>query len=642
MMLAFNLRLLRHVCRLHGIQPSYISSEGKVVWASPESLLRILQDLTGQKINSDVELQGLLQKRHEKRLADGLEPIHVAWDGQSPSLQIYSSQKIEAAKLKAQIKTETGEILDLKLKILFQNQNKVICRWENKIPLGYHDLTLQTTQRTYKSWIIAPPPHLKDPGGLEHSWGPFFPVYALNSENDLGMGSLAEMRQGTLPLLAGNFDRPDCDPSPYSALTRLFWNEIYLDLEDSLQNYQFAEPQKIFASPEFRQETQRLRAQPYCDYYGVYQNKKQVLKKMAAEFFQSAGAKSQEFAAYNVQHPEISEYIHFRSQDPDEQRFHHFVQFEMDRQLQQFKSQTSIGLYLDFPVGVNDAGFDFHQFRDVFFAEVSVGAPPEQVFVNGQDWGFPSFHPENHRRTQYAYFRKSLQNHLKFSSILRLDHVMGLFRVFCVPKGLTATQGVYLRYPPEELFALAVLEASRAGADFVGENLGTVPVAVDHLMKKRNIKGMWVAQMQMEKPESDLTAAIPPSDMACFNTHDMPMFASFCRGTDLELVAKLGILSPELKKSFEIARQTFVSAWTKKMNPPLFESMLKQVAASPARYFVANMEDLWDEDQPQNIPGTFREYPNWRKKFRCANETWLQQDSTLRRLNILKKYRSPR
>lgn len=641
---------LRRACRLSGIQPSYINSENKVVWSTEKSLLKVLGDLHEKSFRSETDLQNLSLQIHQKK--QSLPPVHVAWGGESPLIHLYTPSALQSQDLKGFAKSESGEVLPLQWKLHSRRNNHSIWKWQGRLPLGYFDLQLQTPQQEFSTWVISPPPRLENPPELAHSWGPFLPLYAVKSDSDLGMGSLKQMGEacqilknfgcrwaGTLPLLAGDFDRPDCDPSPYSSLTRLFWNEIYLDLEASAQFYQSPAAQKVFSTASFRQEVQRLQNLEYCDYYGVYQNNKLVLSPLSEEFFQKGLHQKEDFKKFVQENPDIYKYSQFRSPDPSQQRFHQFAQFEMNRQLAAFKATHQMGLYLDFPVGVNDSGFDFKEFRDVFFAEVTVGAPPEPVFRLGQEWGFPSFHPEKHRAQRYQYFIKSLRHHLKFASILRLDHVMGLFRVYAVPKGFSPAEGVYLRYPPEELFALAILEAHRSGADFVGENLGTVPEAVENLMEKRNIKGMWVAQMKMDDPSEPLTAGIALNTMTCFNTHDMPSFASFCEGTDLDLVHRLGILTEQLRSSFKVARASMVEGWQKKWKSDLYDSALKEITESPAQYFVLNMEDLWNELQPQNIPGTFREYPNWRKKFKLTPQEWADDPIAAKRLEMLRKSR---
>jgi 4-alpha-glucanotransferase len=296
---------------------------------------------------------------------------------------------------------------------------------------------------------------------------------------------------------------------------------------------------------------------------------------------------------------------------------------------------------MDYPVGVNDAGFDYRQFRSVFFGEVSVGAPPEPVFALGQDWGFPAFHPEGMQVDEYKYFRKSLQHHLKFCKILRLDHIMGLHRIYSVPKKFKGDEGVYLRFPPEELFAIVILEAHRAGADLIGENLGTVPAAVDKIIRERNLNGMWVMQCETWRSPEKAIEAIPENSLVCINTHDMPMLASFKKGTDLNLVNDLKILSNEYKNKFSIERKEQINIWESKLSKENFnESIINLISSSKSKYFVVNLEDLWSEEMPQNIPGTWKEYPNWRKKFTHSIEQWNKLPQVKNIFSLLKETRS--
>ncbi|MGZ3748419.1 MAG: 4-alpha-glucanotransferase [Pseudobdellovibrionaceae bacterium] len=660
--MSLNKVLLRNTARAWGLQASYLVNGPNhlqtAVWAPEKSLLKVLSDLTQTKIQTDGDLEKLLKRRREKYLQEGLTKSLVLWGGKPVPLTLYFAKNAKPTRLESFILLEEGEKLELPLEILSETEHedhwRLQVRWSKVLPLGYHQLRITTDSRSFESLLISAPEKLETASELKHSWGPFIPLYALRTGQEWGIGSLKEMKQalqkcgefgaqwlGTLPLLAVNLDPVDCDPSPYSALTRLFWNEIFLDVEALVEKYQHTEARQLIQSADFQNELAELRTTTHVDYHRVYKLKKRVLKMLSENFFAQNKQAEKPYKDFVADNTEIDAYAKFRSQDPSEQNFHRFVQFEMNESLRELSETLPQGLYLDFPVGVNDAGFDFQEFKPVFFKEVSVGAPPEEVFQQGQDWGFPAFNPFTHQAEGYQYLRKSLRNHLKYCKILRMDHVMGLYRVFTIPKGWTAHDGIYLRFPKNDLFAISMLEAYKAKADIVGENLGTVPAAVDELLNKRNINGMWVLQLEAWRKPEEAFSRIPQNSMSSFNNHDLPMWASFRKGTDLDLVCSLNILRKDSRIKFQAERKAQLESWSNFTGPENITLKLHELMAKGSgKYFVVTVEDLWGEEAPQNIPGTWKEYPNWRRKYSQPISQWTENKLLHSVFEVLKKHRS--
>lgn len=653
----FNKTLLRNTARAWGLQASYLVNNQNPVWAPEKTLLKVLADLTQTKIQSDQDLQKLLKQRRTKYMQDGLAKSLVCWGGKPASLTLYFANAPQSSSISAKVELEDGNIFDLPLTITSETKHgdhyRLKLQWSKILPLGYHQLTIQAASRTFESLIICAPEKLETATELKHTWGPFVPLYALRTGNEWGIGSLNEMKLalqkcsefgaqwlGTLPLLAVNLDPVDCDPSPYSALTRLFWNEIFLDVEALVEKYQHDEALNLIQTTEFQKELAELRATTHVDYHRVYKAKKRVLKILSNSFFANDLQNQSAYKDFVTDNPEINAYAKFRSDDMSEQYFHRFVQFEMNQALRELSETMPQGLYLDFPVGVNDAGFDFHEFKPVFFKEVSVGAPPEEVFQQGQDWGFPAFNPFTHQDEGYQYLRKSLRNHLRYCKILRMDHVMGLYRVFTIPKGWTAHDGIYMRFPKDDLFAISMLEAYKAKADIVGENLGTVPEAVDELIQKRNLNGMWVLQLEAWRKPSEAFSRVPENAMISFNNHDLPMWASFMKSTDLDLVCSLNILRDESRIKFQAERKAQMQAWSQFTGNDITVKLHEELAKTKGKYFVVTLEDFWSEEDPQNIPGTWKEYPNWRRKYSLPISQWTEDKQAKSILEILKKERS--
>lgn len=646
-----NTSKLRATARFLGLQASYLNPVFGETKADLSVLHQMIEQLGERTISTDRDLDLLREKMKADRWTKGLPPSIVGWGGDSQSVPVFSAESgqpqlpeslelfddetgeaVSAENVKwtcSVVRTlPSGKVWQLKLKVDLAKLNRSLG--------AYFQLKLKVGEQIFRSLLICPPFRLKSPSELKNSEGPFLPLHAIRTGDEIGMGSLRELRRlapelrekgakwvSLFPLLPGNFNQPDCDPSPYSALSRLFWNEIYIDLDVAMKRLNSSKATSVFNSDKFQAEAKRLREEEYADYHAVYQLKNQVLAVLAEEFFATNQDASKEYQDFLRSAPDLKGYAAFRAGSESGfeavDRFHRFVQFEMHQQLCDLTESLPLKLYMDFPIGVNDGGFDQTAFPEIFFRKVSVGAPPELVFRNGQDWGFSPFHPERLRQTGYHYFRKTLRHHLQFAKILRLDHVMGLYRVFAIPKGQGAKRGVYLRYQPEDMLAIAVLEASRSGADFIGENLGTVPDQVNRIMNQRGIKGMWVLEMETHQSPSSAIGSVKEDQLTCLNTHDMPMLTAYLKCEDLPEAAGLGILDPETATTLAKSRRADLAPWIEKFGNPdqgkFAKAVIEDLRAVKPLYFVINPEDLVGETRPINIPGTYKEVPNWTRKF---------------------------
>jgi 4-alpha-glucanotransferase len=219
-----------------------------------------------------------------------------------------------------------------------------------------------------------------------------------------------------------------------------------------------------------------------------------------------------------------------------------------------------VRLCLDLPVGVRRDGFDTWHERGLFVHGVGVGAPPDDFFVSGQNWGLVPADPQRQREDGYRYWRACLRRQLECAGILRVDHVMGLQRLWWVPEGMAATDGVYVRYPAEEMFAILALESLRHKALIVGENLGTVPPAVNREMRRRGILSMYVLPFEVS-PGKSRPIRRPRADcLACLNTHDMPTFAALWQGLDIEQRLRMALLTAAQARQERQKRQEFRDA----------------------------------------------------------------------------------
>jgi 4-alpha-glucanotransferase len=281
--------------------------------------------------------------------------------------------------------------------------------------------------------------------------------------------------------------------------------------------------------------------------------------------------------------------------------------------------------YLDLPIGCDADGFDTWKYQDLFAHTVQCGAPPDLLFTQGQAWGLPPMVPDAMRRSGYEYLRGVISHHLSLADILRYDHVIGLHRLYWVPDGFAARQGIFVQYRAEELYAILSLESHRARSVIVGENLGTVPRHINAAMARHGIYETYVLQYEIPWDASHPVRPAPKRSLAGLNTHDMPTFAGFLEGKDLKIQEDLGIRDHDgvIEALKERGRQIELlcrQLETEGLLAPedrdpghLYRACLALLASGRAKYLVINVEDLWLETEGHNVPGT--PTGNWQRRL---------------------------
>ncbi|MFG0297312.1 MAG: 4-alpha-glucanotransferase [Maioricimonas sp. JB045] len=677
---------LQHLARLHGIQPVFFEISGTRRLADSDSLIRLL-NAWGVPIERAEQAPALLRERRQTLWRRILEPVCVAWDGNG-TVPLRLPEAIANGPFRAHLHCENGDEYSWegKLQDLNSTRRRTIdgeaCVVRH-LPLtdladGYHTLRLELPAGTTASTRIIASPRISwhPDAGDSRTWGVFAPLYAIHRKRSWGAGDFSDLEammdwvagQGgqfvaTLPLLAWLSEAND-DPSPYSPASRLFWNEFYLDLTQIPEFRSSDAVQSRVASPGFQSELSKLRTSNLVQYAAQMELKRQVLRQLAEEFFAQPADRRQELEVYRHAHPDVDRYAAFRAvgeregcvwtnwparlrdgdinesdYDPAEYRYHIYTQWQVERQLQSLGMHAdSIGAlwYLDFPMGVNRSGYDVWRWRDVFALGASGGAPPDVFFTKGQNRGFPPLHPERLREQGYDYLIRCLQRHLQYARLLRVDHVMGLHRMFWIPSGTGAAAGGYVRYHSQEMFAILVLESHRAQAQIVGENLGTVPDAVNAALRRHRIKDMYVLQFSGNPSENPPLHPPPDSSVASLNTHDTPTFASFWDGLDIDDRSDLGLLNEDqARQKHEYRgwlREALIAFLHREHRLPdgcherhdVLKGLLTWLADGPAPVVLVTLEDLWGETEPQNTPGTFEERPNWRRKARYPMEEFSQ------------------
>ncbi|MCC6273005.1 MAG: 4-alpha-glucanotransferase [Deltaproteobacteria bacterium] len=661
------------LARAYGLETAYVDAEGRPREADPEVLLAALRAL-GASLDSEAGVKEALRARRLETVRRVLEPVCVHWQGEPLEIELTLPETEGEKRPLAELRAEGGERRRLELdpegattqeRLEVEGISFLKRRWRFDAPPdpGVHSVLLEASGRRMEAALISAPPRAYAPPEPEgRRWGLFLPLYALHSESGGGAGDFGDLEAlmawtrdqgghalGTLPFLSSFLDEP-CDPSPYSPVSRLFWNEFYLDLDKIPELAASPEARALLGSPEWQTWLKTARQARHVDYRGQMAMKRRVLEHLARAFFAAPAARRSAFEAFLKDHPQAEDYARFRAPEErqgktwpqwperlrsgglepgdfseEARRYHLYVQWQAEAQvaaLSQTARNLDLRLYLDLPLGIHPQGYDAWRERDLFASGVSVGAPPDAFFARGQDWGFPPPLPEQSRAQGHAYFRAALRRPLSAAGMLRIDHVMGLHRLFWIPKGFSPREGCYLRYPAEELYALLCLESHRARCLLVGEDLGTVPPETRTEMARRGLLRCHVASFELRPDGQAPFGTAPPASVASLNTHDMPTFAGFWEGRDLEDRHALGLmdeaawaLETRRRRELRDALETYFKLGAAGTEEPYLQSLLhgclSHLAASEAAWLLINLEDLWGEPEPQNVPGTSWERPNW-------------------------------
>lgn len=701
------------------VQPIYNDVTKRRRRAPVDALLALLISL-GMDVQSPSQASEILKARRHERFERGIEPVQVAWNGAARPAAISLPASLKDASLDYQLSMGShcveGGFRIGELPIADDPHAKshgFISRHlpvPKKLPAGYHGLQIHVGGATFNSLIISSPRKAfsrdrqedstlrmaKDFNGTRQpALGCFLPLYALRTDGDWGIGNLTSLRKlmewagqhgssdlGTLPLLAAFLDKP-FEISPYRPVSRLFWNELYIDLEAIPELKSSTECRQLLASDEFRRRIRTQHESELVDYREVMKLKRQILQPLADEFFATKHAsRAADLQTFLDENPLVDDYARFRAAcerrrtpwtewpeplrqgklnendyDPAAANYHRYVQWIAARQLQELQhasASSGCGLYLDLPIGIDPCGYDVWRFPAHYATGASVGSPPDIVFTKGQDWGLPPLHPDRIRENHYDLQRRVMENNCRFAGRLRIDHVLGFHRLYCIPPGFSAADGAYVHYRADELYAVAILESHRHCCELVGENLGTVPAYVNRHIQAHNIAGMWVAPYELEPGRRTVLAPPAPNDVAMLNTHDMPPFVAWWDGADIDDRLELGLVDAEgaareRKERFRAIEQ--LKDWLRSCGALTMEDqesdkqvpvlpMLRSILDSPARLLLVNLEDLWLETRPQNIPGTSGERPNWRRKARYRFEEFGEMPEVLKVLTELTSLRN--
>jgi 4-alpha-glucanotransferase len=489
----------------------------------------------------------------------------------------------------------------------------------------------------------------------ERCWLLAVQLYSLQTEANWGHGDFGDLAKlleavaraggdgvGLNPLHALFEDRPD-EPSPYAPSSRRFLNPLYLDMaavpgltdeirkthkpaapcDGDLIDYPAVAEAKYFT---LRLAHRRIRAQPSPDLTGAFNGYKS-----------EAGSELRHFAVFTIlrrrhgadwrdwpmalRNADATAINLIAEEEAEEIDFQEFLQWQAHEQLSRCKALARrlglrIGLYMDLAVGVHPHGFDAWNDRAAFLKDISIGAPPDMLNKAGQSWGLTAFSPTELRREDYRPFRDMLSATMRYAGAIRFDHILGLNRLYLIPSGRAATSGAYVTLPLADLLAVIATESHRHECLVIGEDLGTVPEGFRETLRDAGIWTFLVMLFSRDEPG----AFLPPesyaaSGLALFGTHDLPTLAGWLKGRDLAVLRKLGIPAAETPDQREENIEILNAALENAGIPPgdIFTRITRYLARTPSGILSISIEDVFGIPEQVNLPGTDKEYPNWRR-----------------------------
>lgn len=678
-------RAIKGLARDYGVLTSFLDVTGRRRGVSEQALLGMLRSL-GAPLERLEDAPAVLRERKRAARERVLEPVITVWDGEIALVTVLFPSDAFSRPVQARLTLESGEVHEWTV----QNSARNGVRLPKGIPWGYHRFSIEIRGRSWESTVLSAPRKAYAGGMNGTSWGVFLPLYALHSRRSWGAGDLSDLEAlhawvsslggqvvGTLPLLAAYLDDP-FEPSPYSPASRLFWNEFYLDPERSPELAGCPSAQQLLGAVS-RGDISRLRSAPMVDYRGQMALKRRVLQELSACCYRTGGQRLAALREYTALRPRAGEYARFRAVgdrlklpwtewpdglrqgaigpddlDPRDEQYHLYAQWCAHDQIaalaERFREKGP-GLYLDLPLGLHPQAFDVWRWPGLFLHDAAGGAPPDTVFTQGQSWGFPPLHPERIREDGYRYVIEFLGHTMRRAGILRVDHIMGLHRLYCIPPGLPASDGAYINYRAEEFYAILCIESHRNRCMVIGENLGTVPPQVNRAMARHGIQHMYVVQYELDSQRPAVLPAPPEDSVASLNTHDMPTFTSYLQELDIADRIELGLLTAAggrkerrnrrqrraLLERYLLRKGLLVKPF---QEADVLRACIDHLGSSRSRVVLVNLEDLWQEILPQNVPTAHNERPNWQRKARYCLEDLAQMPAVLeplKRLDALRK-----
>lgn len=564
------------------------------------------------------------------------------------------------------------------------------------LPPGYHRLLIRQHSLTL---AVAPPrcPGVEEVSGQPDAalWGLTVQLYGLRREGDRGLGDSLALSELAMRAAAEGADALVVSPihamfgddgrhySPYSPSTRVFYNTLHCAPEQILGADSV---DQVIEQLGLSDEIRRLQNQPLVDWPAVARVQNALLRQLyrqymaepsrranLASFVHRGGealqrnsqfqALQRHFSAAGTgadwrnwpaayRDPDSAEVAAFVACHREEIDLNHFSQWLCSNSLQRSQRDArragmAIGLVSDLAVGSHPGGSQTWSRQDAFFSGLCVGAPPDRFNGNGQNWGVAAFSPAGLRATGFQAYIEMLRANLAWSGGLRIDHILGLQRLWLVPEGAPASQGAYLSYPVTDLLRLLRLEAWRHSTIVIGEDLGTVPKGFRRCLAHQGIMGTRVLLF-----EQTATGFIPPKqwprgDTATTSTHDLPTIKGWFTQRDIDWRSAAGHTDKEETRAARRCRQQEIARLKQALaaqsctaeNGSLLNKCIEFVGATPSALTLLPLEDLLGSEEQANLPGPGATHPNWRRRSPQPVTALLQDEAVRERLGLLSRAR---
>ncbi len=722
--------------RLCGIAPEYCDNFGGRHPTSPDTF-RALLSAMGVPWEEPTRRQEEVARRRLGPWSRLLEPVQVGSAAAPPKVNVQvftpSAARPSPLRLTAALTTESGQQFDWQAEFSGAPtaasravpggfRHRLELRIPEELSLGYYELQLRVeaggrTESGQTRLIVAPErtylPECLNAG--QRLWGFNLPLYALRRANNWGIGDFGDLRAvmawaaslgaafvGVNPLHARSA-LPESDPSPYSPTSRLFYNLLYLDLDEVPELEISPEVQALLAGREFQAARHDLRQGPVVPYDRVFRLKRRVLELLFQAFQEHHGwpeapitPRGREFAGFiqvkgealknlgafgaltehfqegdwrrwprEYQDPGSAAVAEFARQQPRKIRLCQYGHWLAATQLQEAAESARrrglpFSLYQDLALGVGAAGFDTWAYPSLFARGVTIGAPPDAFNPRGQNWGIPPIIPQALRESGYQLFIDTIRANGPTDGMLRLDHVMGLFRLLWIPAGAEPAAGAYVHYPARELLAVLALESVRRRLLIIGEDLGTVSPRVRRELGRSGVFSYRVFYFEREAEGRFLAPEhYPVQAMAAVTTHDLPTLTGFWEGRDLAFRRDAQLYAHPLQAEVDEAqreqdRLRLVEALQNRgllaspgppvapgspCPPEVRAGVLEYLAQSPAALLEVRLEEVFGLAEQQNFPGTQSEHPNWRCRIPPTLEEMARNPEPVKLAERLNKYR---
>src|SRR5215212_7965153 len=526
------------------------------------------------------------------------------------------------------------------------------------LPVGRH----RVAGRTGATTLVVAPARCHLPASLEaggRAWGWAAQLYAVRSAASWGIGDLGDLAgllASTASLGAGfallnplHAASPG-EPSPYNPSTRVFRNPLYLRVEDVPELAALAGPERarveVLAS-----DGRDLNGHHRIDRTAIYRLKDEALRlahgaldrlperRAGLAAYRAATPNLERFATFCAiqhaegrdwrdwpaayRHPGRPEVAEFGARHAAEVGYHAWLQWLLDEQLAAATPASGqLGVLNDLAIGFAPDGFDAWSFQDELAAGMTVGAPPDPLGPHGQDWGLPAFVPDRLTEGGYGPFAQTIRAGMAHAAGLRIDHVMGLFRLFWIPEGAEPAQGTYVRYPADDLLGVLALESVAAEALVVGEDLGTVEHGVRERLATEGVLSYRLAWFEHGPGGGRRRAAdYPHLALAAATTHDLPTVAGFFSGSDLAHLVEIGAAAPDGGEGADqeaqrdslcrLLEEEGLLEVGERGVEALVAALYGFLAHTPAMLVAATLEDALEAHDRPNVPGTIDQRPNW-------------------------------